>query len=784
MINRTVCCLTVSFAVGLAYGREPDIWIGLSLLCFLLLRVFWLKRKHGKRAVPVGVFHMLLCMVLFFGGVYRYQEQQEAFQKVSQYAKHQENIQVQGEIYWKEQNQEQFIYYLKDAGILTGDQWYPCERIQVYSSTDSYEIGNCIQAAGTYEAFQLPRNEGNFNEEQYYYSKKIGLRMTAYQEQLLKETKQKYKTWLLGIRGQMEQVFQEYMPERTAGIMANMTLGSKNLADRDVKALYQKAGISHVLAVSGLHVSIFGMGLYRLLRRMYCPLPVASALSAGVVYSFGMLTGMELSTTRAVVMFFLMMTAGTLGYTYDTVTALSVSAMLQLWDNPFALWYAGFLFSYTAVLGAVVITRVVKQTEKAKEREEKKHTVKEKWVEKVVNTVYTSLCIQMATLPVSLFFYYEMPAYSVLTNGCVLPFMGILLFLGAAGGMAGLFQMRITAFVLKLPAWILAGCEWICRFFVGLPGSSIITGKPSIEKIIWYYLLLVMLLYVVHRMGKKRYLLAWTVLAVMLSCGNVAKRTEVDFLDVGQGDGIFFQSEQGNGVFLDGGSTDVGKVGTYRILPFLKCRGMKEISLWFVSHADADHVNGLQEALESGYPVRNIVLADGIVRDEAWEALVQLAERSGSHIYYLKVGESITLDEMRFTVLYPREAGIDRNQSSMVLLAELNGMTGVFSGDIGEEQEKELVRDGQFQNYMEKGITYYKAAHHGSNSSNSLEFLEAVSPEITVVSCGEHNSYGHPGKDAVTRMEAAGTRIFYTMENGQIKIWRKNDRTFLWKFQN
>ena len=403
---------------------------------------------------------------------------------------------------------------------------------------------------------------------------------------------------------------------------------------------------------------------------------------------------------------------------------------------------------------------------------------------RVLNTVYTSLCIQMATLPVSLFFYYEVPVYSILINGCILPLMGILLFLGAAGGVAGLFQMKMAALVLKLPAWILAGCEWICQLFVGLPGSSMITGKPAIEKIIWYYILLVLLLYMVKRTEKRKYLLAWTALAVMLCCGNSEKGAQVDFLDVGQGDGIFLQSEQGNGVFVDGGSTDVGKVGTYRILPFLKCRGMKEISLWFVSHADADHINGLEEILEAGYPVRNIVFADGIVRDEAWEALVQLAENSGSHIYYLKAGESITLDEMRFTVLYPWEEGTDRNQSSMVLLAELDGMTGVFSGDIGEDQEQELVRDESFQKEMKKGITFYKAAHHGSNTSNSLAFLETVSPEITVVSCGENNSYGHPGKEAVTRMKEAGTRIFYTMESGQIKIWKEKDRTFLWKFQN
>lgn len=790
MINRTICCLTVSFAVGLAYGRESNIWMCLSLFCFLVFRAFWLRRKQGRKAVPVGVFHMLLCMVFFFGGAYHYQEQQEEFQNIRQYAKQQKSIQVQGEIYWKEQKQEQFIYYLKDAGIFTGEQWYPSGKIQVYGSTDSYEIGNCIQAVGTYEAFRLPRNEGNFNEEQYYDSKKIVLRMRAYQEQLLKENKQRYRIWLLKVRGQMEQVFQDNMSERTAGILANMTLGSKNLADQEVKSLYQKAGISHVLAVSGLHVSIFGMGLYRLLRRVYCPLPAASVLATGVVYSFGMLTGMELSTTRAVVMFVLMMTAGILGYTYDTITALSVSALLQLWENPFALWYAGFLFSYTAVLGAVVISRVIKETgkkekiEKKEETEKKKKSRKWKWTGKFLDTVYTSFCIQMVTLPVSLFFYYEVSVYNVLTNGCVLPFMGILLFLGAAGGMAGLFQMKVTVLLLKLPEWILTGCEWVCQFFVGLPGSSMITGKPSMGKIIWYYVILMFLLYMAKRKKKRNCLLAWIALTVMLCCGNSEKRAEVDFLDVGQGDGIFLQSEEGNGVFIDGGSTDVGKVGTYRILPFLKYRGIKEIQLWFVSHGDADHISGLEEILESGYPVRNIVFADGIVRDEAWESLTQLAEHNGSHIYYLKAGESITLDELRFTVLYPWGTGTDRNQYSMVLLAELGGMTGLFSGDIGEGQEQELVKDSQFQNKMKKGITFYKAAHHGSDTSNSLAFLEAVLPEVTVVSCGADNSYGHPGKEAVERITETGSSICYTMENGQIKIWKEKDRTFLWKFQN
>lgn len=777
MTNRSIFCLAVSFAAGLLAGREQNIWLCLlPLLCFLLARLLCLNKEQGKKTVPVAVLHMLICMILFFVGAYRYEKQEQDFETVRQFAETQENIQVQGEIYQTEQKQSQFIYYLKDTRILAGNQWYSCGKVQVYSSKDSYQIGNCIQAVGRYEAFQLPRNEGNFNEEQYYYSKKIMLRIRAFREKILDNRKDRYRMWLSKLRSEMEQVFLEYMPQRSAGIMANMTLGSKNLADQEVKALYQKAGISHVLAISGLHVSIFGMGLYRLLRRLYCPKTAACALSTGVVYSFGMLTGMELSTIRAVIMFFLMMTAGALGYTYDTVTALSVSALFQLWENPFALWYAGFLLSYTAVLGAVVIAGLVQR------KGEKRG--KRKGIEKILDTVYTSLCIQMASLPVLLYFYYEIAAYSVLINGCVLPFMGILLFLGAAGGISGLFQWKTTGLILKLPTWILAGCEGLCSFFTGLPGSSVITGRPSLEKIILYYSLLGIVLYVVSRRQKRRYFFVWTALAVFLCCGNYQKRAEVDFLDVGQGDGIFLQSEKGNGVFIDGGSTDVGKVGTYRILPFLKCRGIKEIQLWFVSHADNDHISGLKEVLESGYIVRNLVFSDGIVKDEAWEELAELAENSGSKIYYLKAGGSITMDTITFTALYPWEEGSDRNQSSMVLFTEIDGMTGIFSGDLGEAQERELVKNSTYQNYFAELVTFYKAAHHGSNTSNSQEILEMILPELTVVSCGKNNSYGHPGREAVKRMEEIGSKVFYTMENGQITIFRSDGKTYIGKFQN
>ena len=772
MTNRTICCLAVSFTAGLLFGRNQNIWLGMAAIAFVLWRYIYILWKQGQKAVLPATLHMVLCLVAVVVGVYHYQQTLEVFQKSRNYAQEQERISVQGNIYWKERKQEQIIYYLNDAGIRKEGYVYPCGRIQVYSSKDSYQIGSCIQADGRYEAFQLPRNEGNFNEEQYYYSKKIGLRIKANQIIPLDKSRQNYKIWLLKVRRQMEQVFQSCMPEREGGILANMVLGSRELADREVKDLYQRAGISHVLAVSGLHVSIFGMGLYRILQRIYCPLLLAAVISAGVVYSFGVLTGMELSAMRAVIMFLLMMTARVTGYTYDTITALGVSAIIQLWENPFALEHAGFLFSYTAVLGAVVVTKILRTFPE------------KKWKKWILDTVSTSFCIQIVTLPISLFFYYEASVYNILVNGCVLPFMELLLFMGAIGGVAGIFHLGAGNIFLKIPVWILKGCEGVCQFFVGLPGNNLITGKPELEKIILYYVVLAILLYTISRTGRKRYFLGWGVLTFILCTGNQQKGAEVSFLDVGQGDGIFLQSEQGSGFFIDGGSTNVGKVGTYRILPFLKYRGIQEIEIWFVSHTDADHISGLLEVLEKGYPVRNIVFAEGMVKDEAWEELIKLAECRNSMIHYLKAGEKIEMENTEFTVLYPWEGGNDKNETSMVLLTEWNGIRGLFTGDIGEAQERKLIQDGRFQAYMKKGVAFYKGAHHGSKLSNSQRLMEMVSPRITVISCGANNQYGHPGKDAVERIEHAGSQIFYTMKSGQIKIRYEDGKLHLWEFQN
>lgn len=242
---------------------------------------------------------------------------------------------------------------------------------------------------------------------------------------------------------------------------------------------------------------------------------------------------------------------------------------------------------------------------------------------------------------------------------------------------------------------------------------------------------------------------------------------ELDMLDVGQGDAEFIRTEEGYTVFIDGGSSDVGRVGEYRILPFLKAKGVRSIDYWFVSHADNDHISGLLEVLMCGYPVRHMVFYQDILQDDAFMELLALAKASGSDIIYMKKGNILHLGEASFAALSPEYASGDRNKDSLVLWFEEDGFSALFTGDIGKDEERKLLTDRRFGQ-----AEFYKAAHHGSNGSNSSEFLEKLKPKVTGISCAKKNRYGHPGDEAVCHMEESGSSVFYTMEAGQIRVTR------------
>ena len=803
MAKRAACTLALSLTAGILYGRTKAWWVAGLWLLFLFGIGVGIGRECKGYALRAILLRAVACLMCFYAGAGHADTAQQERSRLEEACAKEGWITVQGRICRVEEKKgsteeegTQFIYYLKDTRIFAGGKSYPGNGILIYSY-GCYQHGNILQASGTYTPFQVSRNQGNFNEQTYYYSKDIGLRLYASEEALLSEETDAYAILLAKIRQKLKMAYQACMEQGQAGVMANMCLGDRSLLDKEWKTLYHDAGISHILAISGLHVSLFGMGVFHLLQRLRCPRMAGILLSMGIVYSFGRMSGMEVSTVRAVGMFVLSMSARASGYSYDSLTALGLSLGVQVWENPYVLDNAGFLFSYSAVVGVAVAAKQLQGRQKRKKREGL-HTetglFRTSWIQKAADvfteTVAVSGCIQLVTLPLSLYFYYEVSCYSILVNGCVLPFMGALLFLGILGAFVGCFHPALGKLICMPAGWLLSFQEWICEKTLLLPGAVRLTGKPPVWLVMLYYAWLLAMLCVLWQAGKRQrdgapgvgfvrskkgLSMAGIAAAVILLLSvREEKGFAIHMLDVGQGDGILIQTPGEGHFFLDGGSSDVKQVGKYRILPFLKAKGIRSIKGWIVSHTDQDHISGLAEVLEEGYRVEHLIVAKGMAQDNASRRLLQLAQKAGCRIQYVAPGMQFGAGGCVFTVLYPKAQvsqvqtdepkKADRNGASLAITVSYQGFTGLFTGDIGFQQERELIEAGV------SPIDFYKAAHHGSDGSNSLELLERLCPKVSAISCGSENAYGHPGKDAVLHMRQVGSVVFCTADCGQITV--------------
>ena len=777
--------------------------------------------RRGKGWLLPAALRVAVCLALCAVGSARYESQQETIEAVEQYLAEESHVTVAGTLHKKEEKDQRVSYYLKDSYIICETGALPSGQVLIYSETDDFSIGDTITVTGTGECFEEARNQGNFDSRAYYHSKEVFFRVWAEELTLVKRPAFLWREALYRLRKDMQQVFAKMLPEEAAGVLGVMTLGEKELLSAEVKELYQQSGISHALSISGLHVSVLGAGVYQFLRRRGLSYLWAGTIAGALVFCFGVLSGMELSAARAVVMYAVMLAGNVLGMAYDSVTALAFSALLQLWDNPLCLWYAGFVLSYGAVLAMVVAVRTLEQvflektreteTERGRSREKKRRREAQlargkslkgrllRWKRELKSTFFVSTCIQLAVLPLTVYYYFEFPLYTVIINGLLLPFMGPILMSGILGGLAGVLGglwggpagavLEGLAFLLLRPAYLLL--EWnkqICSLFGRLPGAMQITGQPGTGALFAYFAVLALALWLLSRRrgpGDKsreagdarkpgpvtRGMLGFWPLGLVLFSLLLLVFYRPDpgllvcFLDVGQGDGIYIRAEHGGSFFLDGGSTSESQVGEYRILSFLKCRGVRRVEGWFVSHADEDHISGLKEVWESGYPVERLFLSQFIPRDEAWEELCRLARAYETEIVYLGPGDVVGSGELSFTCLYPRQEGAERNDASMALYMDSPHLTAFFGGDLSTKTERELA-----QGYDRGPVDLYKAIHHGSDGSNSAALLELLRPRVSVVSCAAENSYGHPGKYAVERMEAQGSLMFYTMEGGQITV--------------
>ena len=839
MRKRPFLLLACMFLAGVQFGAGRA-WYALPLAMVVVVYARPWQEKSPRRGL---IF--LLIFTLFAAGALRAESESRLQASYLPEFEDGQQVRLVGEITRIEERERCVCYRLTDCVMDRSNEYMPCNDVLAYASSDEFSIGQILVITGTISLFEPAANEGGFDVRSYYQSQKIDFGVWVDTVEAVHGTGNRYSNFLMQIRKRLSESIAGC--QGTDGILSAMLLGEKSQLDEEIKSLYRLAGIGHILAISGLHVTMLGIGLYRLLRRCGVRYASCAVFVSFVMLSYGWMTGGSMSTCRAVGMLLVYLLADVLGRGYDMLSALGLVIIVLLWDNPFLVHYSGFWLSVVAVLGVGVtgpvlvgwsncfhehssilyggtgiggkaferyaIGRKAAERKRDKSREfgkdeVRKTTVRRRreksWKDKCRESLVMGLGIQITMLPLVALYYYELPIYALFLNSVVLMFVKYVVGVGGVAAVAGVWYLGLGTIIMKPCNWILGLYQWACELTLSLPGARVITGCPAKWQIVLYYIMLGIFLWVlarrtevlrkqrdakqellkergsdkktdravvaVHRKIEMFWVALWLILMISVILFHPLEKGEVDILDVGQGDGSYVCTANGTTMFIDGGSLDVPDVGDNRILPFLKYKGVKGIDYWFVSHTDQDHISGLTEVLESGYPVRHLVFAAAVRENEKTVELAGVAQEAGTKVVYMQAGDVLVAGSARLRCLYPTagEQREDINELSLVLRLEEDGSSCLFTGDISSEVEKELLAIGAIEE-----VDFLKAAHHGSKYSNSYEFLQALQPKIVSISCGENNRYGHPGEETLERLNQVDSKILRTDQNGEIRIMVK-----------
>ena len=669
-----------------------------------------------------------------------------------------ELLTVTGTVTKREQKEDKQVYYLKDCRC---DQTASEFSMLAYIKTgDSYPVGCEISLYGTIYQLNKADNPGQFDGESYYQSQ--GILYTFQTESVISAAgKDLLRESLTCLREYLAERISRVYDQRDAGILKAVLLGDKSSLRDEDQLMYQKNGISHLLAISGLHISMIGISLYKLLRKCNLTFWEAGVPSGILLVCYGIMTGFGISTIRAICMFLVMILADICGRAYDMASAMALAAIIILLRNPLQARQAGFLLSFGAVLGICFVYPILQSVFQAKR----------KWTQ----TILFAISLSLITYPLSVHFFYEYPLHSMLLNLIVIPCMPMIMFSGALGMLVGCINHKVGAIAGFCAHLGLELYEIVGKSAEMFPFVVLRLGCEELWQLVVYYVILLTALLLLWYDRRKIYslLIPAALLVVTL---RFRSGLEFTMLDVGQGDGLFLRLPEGTACFVDGGSTSVKNVGEYRILPYLKYEGVSELDYVIFTHLDEDHISGMRELLErsdslDGVTIGTILFPEIANPDDTYLELWKLAEEKGIAVHIIGAGDVIRESEAKLECLYPYK-GIyneDENDSSTVLKVTYGEFSMLLTGDLGFDGEKELLSHGVLND-----VDVWKVSHHGSKYSGSEEFLGTILPNVSLISVGK-NYYGHPTKEILERLENCGSSIWTTLESGAIMLESDGD---------
>lgn len=616
-------------------------------------------------------------------------------------------------------------------------------------------------------------------------------------------------------------------PSAQSGYMKGLVLGIREDLDPEQFQQFSRLGLTHILAISGLHVAVFLYALGGLLRFARMSRERILLLLMVAVPLYVLLAGASPSVIRAGLMAVLGLLAARLGKLKDGMHLLAAAAVLMLAYDPFFIENVSFQLSFIVTIGLVLGVQPVRKA-------------MPKWRKggSLLDLFAVTLVAQLVSFPVTIYYFNQFHMLSMLANFVLVPFISFVVMpIGAvalllaipweAGGKLLAFASHYAnewtfALVDHLSRvdslrtiWATPPIWWVAAWLTILGALFRLVNLWTDQRTARHLEaaldleqtgpLGIITTYKLAQTGNKKLSTCIFALLILLSAmlfyaykpDLFNKQASVSFIDVGQGDAIHIRTPGGKHILIDGGGTltyrkpgeewrersDPFEVGQKVLVPLLMKRGVQEIDILVISHLDSDHIRGLKAVLDT-IPVRSIWWNGTVKESDDARQLLKQAVSLRIPMYSVRAGMMHQPDKnTEINIIWPLADGAspekvaaleEQNEKSVVMNVRLYQSTFLFSGDINSETGKAIIRNEQNQSSLlsseQKPVSIMKIAHHGSRFSTSEAWLAYWKPSGAVASVGATNSYGHPNPDVLSRLAKQSTEIWRTDVDGEVRF--------------
>ncbi len=777
-MRRIICWITIFYILGIIVSNALSIEHLIPLL-FILFISFIFKLIIGG---SFKMYSVIFFAVSFIVGIIMFQLFDDiSLRSIGRYID--KPLSFTGEIISHPEvkdNKIECILKVKEI-VYQGEKRSINEKVRLVVKTGKdrsdvqFNYKDSITVRGEFKVPAREMNEGGFNYNQYLKSQGIHVMSYVLLYSVKKlESGMPSKTladYALFIRRSMIETINKNLPFEEAALLKAMTAGDRNDFSEDMQTNFKKSGLSHIVAVSGMHVAILLGGVFILFKFLRLNKSLANIICIFLVILYVFITGASPSVVRAGIMATLFLLSYLLSREADALTSLFFAALLMLLLNPITLFNAGFQLSFCATLALLIFCKPIYnkllflETYRAPKS--------------ILALLSATITAQIGTLPLVAYHFNGVSLISILSNLVVVPMTSAVLIGGIiltiVGNVSSFLSAPVSGFVYVILKIILISS----KFFANMPFAYVVTKSPSILFIIIYLLMLYMLYNLIRE--KRDYIkikitLCVLILSVVIA-GTInvidAGYLKVTFINVGQGDSILVQAPGGKNVLIDGGGTEgeaAYDIGNNVLVPFLIKRGVRHVDIVAVTHYHVDHAKGIIAVLEN---IKSHALVLPYKDDEnyLYKNLLDTAAKRNVNVYYVSRGDNIYLsNSTEINVLFPNddilgEQEKNPNNKSLVLKLSYGLVSFIFTGDIEKKAEDYLLRYTQ-----ELDADVIKVAHHGSKTSSNEDFIKAVSPYYAAISVGTNN-FGHPSNEVLNLLNKQCYSVFRTDINGTINFY-------------